>query len=101
MAKVVAELLDQNKDGVADDTKIVAELKCNVWFLLHPKQMTVTLSGRSEFFEVDKFWTGSSDSEKQKDRIRAEEAHHAITQIGYAKAYPSAFELSSQSTLVK
>ena len=41
--------------GVADDKKIVAELKCNVWFLLHPKQMTVTLSGRSEFFEVKYF----------------------------------------------
>ena len=118
--------------GVADDSKVVAKLKCNIWFQLHTKQMDVSLSDRSscevkyfvrylchipivifqDFFpdfkitlctllQVDKFWTGSSDSEKQKDRIRAEEAHHAITQIGYAKAYPSAFGLSSQSTLLK
>ena len=81
MAKVVAELLDQNKDGkiqdnlmtmmttkkyhwlflifkvaniilflgVADDSKVVAKLKCSIWFQLHTKQMDVSLSERSSF----------------------------------------------------
>ena len=44
---------------------------------------------------------GITYSDTQKNRIRTEEAHHAITQIGYAKAYPSVFGLSTQSTLVK
>jgi len=104
MAKVVAELLDQNKDGVADDPKVVGKLKCDVWFPLHTKPMGHwTLSGHPNRYEVDKFWSysGVGYSENQKDRIRVEEAHHAITQRGYAKAYPSVFGLSSNSTLLK
>merc|ERR1719150_2259283 len=101
MAKVVAELLDQNKDGVADDPKVVGKLKCNVWFQLHTKAMTVILSGHPNSFEVDKFWTGGRVCESQKDRTRVEEAHHAITQRGYAILYPSVFGFSSNSTLVK
>ena len=41
--------------GVADDSKVVGQLKCNAWFRLHTSAMTVTLSGRSEFFEVKYF----------------------------------------------
>ena len=44
---------------------------------------------------------GISYSNKKKNRIRVEEAHHAITQNGYAKVYPSVFGLSTKSTLVK
>ena len=33
--------------GVADDSKVVAKLKCNIWFQLHTKQMDVSLSDRS------------------------------------------------------
>ena len=44
---------------------------------------------------------GISYSDKQKNRIRVEEAHHAITQMGYANVYPSVFGLSTKSTLVK
>jgi len=101
MAKVVAELLDQNKDGVADDPKVVGKLKCNVWFPLHNKSVTWTLSGHPNRYEVDNFWTSGVWSFEQKNRVRAEEAHHAITQMGYAKAYPSVFGLSSNSTLLK
>ena len=35
--------------GVADDSKVVAKLKCNIWFQLHTKQMDVSLSDRSSF----------------------------------------------------
>ena len=35
--------------GVADDSKVVAKLKCNIWFQLHNKQMDVSLSDRSSF----------------------------------------------------
>merc|ERR1712038_1515063 len=49
----------------------------------------------------DKFWSGGGFSEKQKDGTRVEEAHHAITQRGYAIVYPSVFGFSSNSTLVK
>jgi hypothetical protein len=101
MAKVVAELLDQNKDGVADDSKVVGQLKCNAWFRLHTSAMTVTLSGRSWSFDVDKFWTTWGYGEKQKNQVRAEEAHHAITQVGYGNAYPSVFGTTTKSTLVK
>ena len=41
--------------GVADDPKVVGKLKCNAWFQLHTKQMTVTLSGHPNSFEVKYF----------------------------------------------
>ena len=41
--------------GVADDPKVVGKLKCNVWFQLHTKAMTVILSGHPNSFEVKYF----------------------------------------------
>ena len=42
---------------------------------------------------------------KQRSAVRTEECHHAITQIGYGKAYPEIFGLdegwSGTSTLLK
>ena len=43
----------------------------------------------------------SYEGKKQRNRIRTEEAHHAITQMGYAVVYLSVFGLSTKSTLVK
>ena len=41
--------------GVADDSKVVGQLKCNAWFRLHTSAMTVTLSGRSWSYDVKYF----------------------------------------------
>ena len=59
--------------------------------------------------QVDKFWHQNGVSQytegKQTRAIRVEEIHHAITQIGYGKAYPKIFGTdngwTSTSTLVK
>ena len=41
--------------GVADDPKVVGKLKCNVWFPLHNKGLTWTLSGHPNRFDVKYF----------------------------------------------
>ena len=41
--------------GVADDPKVVGKLKCNVWFPLHNKGVTWTLSGHPNRFDVKYF----------------------------------------------
>ena len=59
--------------------------------------------------QVDKFWhQGGSPvytEGNQTRAVRVEEVHHAITQIGYGKAYPKIFATdngwSGTSTLVK
>ena len=55
----------------------------------------------STSLQVDKFWYGYDVSATQKNRVRAEEAHHAIMQIGYQKAYVNQFDMDSNSTVVK
>jgi len=102
MAKVVAELLDQNRDGVVDDQNVYKWIKCKIWFSVNAKKVDdVSLDGRTKLFEVDKFWYGYDVSATQKNRVRAEEAHHAIMQIGYQKAYVNQFDMDSNSTVVK
>ena len=48
-------------------------------------------------FQVDKFWHSNGNpvytEGKETRAVRVEEVHHAITQVGYGKAYPKMFDV--------
>merc|ERR1712088_405879 len=39
-ARIMAEFLDQNRDGVADDPKVLAQLNCTVWMTIHKSEIS-------------------------------------------------------------
>merc|ERR1712029_880966 len=107
-SKILAELIDQNKDGVADVASMPSKMQAKVMFVLNKKKMTLYPGQNglpSNYCEIDKYWHSSqwSDPESQKNRVRFEEVFHMMTQYGYGLQWPSQFSLdgSTNSTLLK
>jgi hypothetical protein len=108
-AKIVAELIDQDRNGVADNPSMVKKLRNIAYLVANDKEFKVQAK-LSEFipmyFEVDKFWHSNGvNSKAEKDGIRIEEVFHMFTQYAYGLQWPKLFGTGNkdwkQSTLVK
>lgn len=117
-AKIVAELIDQDRNGVADNPSMVKKLRNKAYLVINKKESKLEskLSGFIPYyFEVDKFWHqngvdifkdyGKAERKKAKDGIRIEEVFHMFTQWAYGSQWPNLFATGNsnwtQSTLVK
>jgi hypothetical protein len=93
-AKVMAEYLDNDSDGAADDVKIVTAMKSqNAYFFMsssEAEEETLNLpDGIGQIlYGFESIPSGSSANGFD---ATIEEVLHLITQTGYAVAYPSAF----------
>ena len=112
-ARIVAELVDPDKDGVANDPAVL-EYMANgqhVWLPM-PADYNSWMSGtedelgqtlQSYGIMIPEWWMGSfSDSgpDEQARAVMVEEIIHAFTQFGYGLAYPTVFGVSDWNSVI-
>ena len=108
-AKVMAEYLDNNEDGVVDDSAVVNSMIQNkatlVMFKDAAEQESIDFSvidntgvNFQNLWGEETIPTGSASG---KFDASLEEVLHLITDYGYAKVYPNAFGLKSNSLLTE
>ncbi len=110
LASIVAEFLDQNRDGIPDDPKLHKILKNwkKAWLAMptNPKKwerkQVSKLSRHLGDDIIAPAWWMDSGNEKQIKAMLVEEAFHLITQFGLSKAYPKKFGVENwKSTIAK
>merc|ERR1711993_4637 len=100
-AKIVAELVDQDRNGVADNPSMVKKLRNTAYLVANDKEFKVELSDFiTNYFEVDKFWSNGGNSKAEKDRIRIEEVFHLFTQYAYGLEKPNVYGGNIQKIIV-
>ena len=108
LASIVAEFLDQNRDGIPDDPKLHEILKNwkKAWLAMptspkkwEKKQIPKISKHLGYNMIAPKWWMGNK---KQTKAMLVEEAFHLITQFGLSKAYPKKFGVENwESTIAK
>lgn len=108
-ANIVANLIDNDNDGKADDTKVLNFLAYN-GKLNHGASLVCGKTRKEEAKEqyltaLDytfscQTWKGENEGEKSVKAIMVEEAFHMIHQNGLARAYPEALGLDDFTSSV-
>jgi len=108
-ANIVANLIDNDNDGQADDTKVLNFLAHN-GKLNHGTSLVCGTSQKEEAKEqyltaLDytyscQTWQGSNEGEKSVKAIMVEEAFHMVHQNGWARAYPEVLGLDDFTSSV-
>jgi len=110
LASIVAEFLDQNRDGIPDDPKLLKHLqKWKKAFLAmpenHNKWENKQISTVQKYLGYDLIapgWWMDNGNIKQIKAMLVEEAFHFITQFGLSEAYPKKFGVENwNSTIAK
>ena len=111
-AQIVAELLDNDQDGVADDALLIPEIqKWNVAWLAMPfddaRWESEQLPGLRGVLGYDiiipAWWIGNTTHDEPDTRAKAvmvEEITHFITQFGWSTAYPAQFGVTGWSSVI-
>lgn len=112
-ARIVAELVDPDKDGVANDPAVLSYLANgeHVWLPM-PADASDWMSGTEEQLGhalesygimIPQWWMGDFSAEGPDERalaVMVEEIVHAFTQFGYGLAYPSVFGVTSWNSVI-
>ena len=109
LASIVAEFLDQNRDGLPDDPELHRRLKRwkTAWLAMPTdpnrwEKKQIPKLNRYLGYDIiaPKWWMNGS--EKQIRMMLVEEAFHFITQFGLSEVYPRKFSVNSwRSTIAK
>jgi len=111
VAQVLAELLDQDEDGVADDPEVEAKLQqWDVAWLAMPadhnqweSSQLPALSGVLGYdIVVPTWWLGDSTGEPDEHAlaVMVEEVTHFVTQFGWSPTYPEQFGVSGWNSVI-
>ena len=110
LASIVAELLDQDRDGLPDDPKLHKSLKRweTVWLAMPTdpnrweKNQIPELNRYLGYDMIAPKWWMNTENEEQIKMMLVEEAFHFITQFGLSEVYPTKFSVDSwESTIAK
>ena len=110
LASIVAELLDQDRDGLPDDPKLHKSLKPweTVWLAMPTdpnrweKKQIPELNRYLGYDMIAPKWWMNTENEEQTKMMLVEEAFHFITQFGLSEVYPTKFSVDSwESTIAK
>jgi len=112
-ARIVAELVDPDKDGVANDPTVLEYLANGerVWLPMPADEDDGTGGTEERLGEalrsygimIPEWWMGEFSDSGPDARARAvmvEEIVHAFTQFGYALAYPTVFGVNDWSSVI-
>ncbi|MBT6432061.1 MAG: hypothetical protein HOK28_03145 [Deltaproteobacteria bacterium] len=113
VAKIVAELLDPDMDGIANDPAVLELMQNgkNVWLPM-PTDESSWSSGvednlgealQSYGIMIPRWWLGSFSESGPDDHAKAvmvEEVVHAFTQFGYGVAYPNIFGVNNWNSVI-
>ena len=111
-AQIVAEMLDSDRDGVADDGLLIAEIqKWNVaWLAMpfdHDRWESEQLPGLQAVLGYDiiipAWWIGNTSSAEPDTHAKAvmvEEITHFITQFGWSTVYPEQFGVNGWTSVI-
>ncbi|HIG85523.1 MAG TPA: hypothetical protein EYQ25_00615 [Planctomycetes bacterium] len=109
--RVLAELLDQDMDGVPDDSAVWAAVcRPDVAWLAMPvdeddweSRQSPVLARALGYEIIIPSWWMIGDEEPDQDRIKAvvvEEIVHFLTQFGYSDVYPSEFGVEDWTSVL-
>tara|TARA_Y100001968_G_scaffold309749_1_gene329912 strand:+ start:825 stop:1700 length:876 start_codon:yes stop_codon:yes gene_type:complete len=112
-ARIVAELIDPDEDGQANDPAVLAYLAQGreVWLPMPANEQLWTGGVEEQLgaalgaygIMIPEWWMGSFSSSGPDEHARAvmvEEIIHAFTQFGYGLAYPEVFGVNDWSSVV-
>jgi hypothetical protein len=110
-ARVLAELLDQDMDGVADDPAVVEAIRNpNVAWLAMPHDhddweewQLPGLQRKLGYDIIIPTWWMIGDEERDEARVKAvvvEEIVHFLTQFGYSAVYPAQFGVDDWTSVI-
>ena len=109
--KILAEMLDQNLDGVMDDSllfKYVSNWQSG-WLAMPTNynqwetfQLPIIENELGYDIIIPSWWMGSTNSEPNEHSIAVmvEEITHFLTQFGYSPCYPDKFGVESWSSVI-
>ena len=110
LSSIVAEFLDQDRDGLPDDRKLYKRLKrWKMAWLAMPtdpsrweKKQIPKLSRYLGYEIIAPKWWMYPENEEQTKMMLVEEAFHFITQFGLSEVYPTKFSVNGWgSTIAK
>ena len=111
-AQVLAELLDADRDGVADDAALVTELRKwdRAWLAMpfddqswETQQLPALQRVLGYDIIIPAWWIGNTSSAEPDSRAKAvmvEEIVHFITQFGWSTVYPDQFGVYGWSSVI-
>ena len=110
-ARVLAELLDQDMDGIPDDLAVAAAVSNpNTAWLAMPhdeddweNSQLPGLEGKLGYDIIIPTWWMIGDEQPDPDRVKAvivEEIVHFLTQFGYSTVYPAEFGVEDWSSII-
>ena len=113
VARIVAELIDPDMDGEANDPEVLAYLAGGrqVWLPMPVDQdpwrrgLEASLEGRLGAYGImiPSWWLGGlrpDGPDTQAKAVMVEEVIHAFTQFGYGLAYPDVFGVENWRSLI-
>jgi hypothetical protein len=110
-ANTIAELLDQDQDGIADDPAVLRELSFSA--TCRPPVLVGAPTGEEEqrgndldrdgfvyAYSLQTWKVGGGGTWEEARAIMTEEVFHLVTQIGYSNAHPAQFGMDSFTSSV-
>lgn len=109
--KILAEILDQNLDGIIDDSLLLEHVPNweNGWLAMPTNynhwetQQLPNLENELGYdIIIPSWWMGSTDTEPTEHSIAVmvEEIIHFLTQFGYSPCYPNKFGVENWSSII-
>lgn len=110
-AAILAEMMDQDMDGVADDPAVAAALaRRDVAWLAMPmdperweeEQLPRLMEDLGYDIIIPEWWMGVSGPEPDRRgrAVMVEEVHHFMTQFGFSVVYPEVFGVEDWSSIL-
>jgi hypothetical protein len=109
--KILAEMLDQNLDGIMDDSTLFEYVSNwqNGWLAMpdnhnqwETQQLPILEDELGYDIIIPSWWMGSTNAEPNEHSIAVmvEEITHFITQFGYSPRYPEMFGVENWSSII-
>ena len=109
--KILAEMLDQNLDGIIDDSLLLEHVSnsgkgwlamptnYNQW---ETQQLPILENELGYDIIIPSWWMGSTNAEPTEHSISVmvEEITHFLTQFGYSPCYPDKFGVENWSSII-
>ena len=109
--KILAEMLDQNLDGIIDDSLLLVHISNwgNAWLAMptnynqwETQQLPILENELGYDIIIPSWWMGPTNAEpnEHSKAVMVEEIAHFLTQFGYSPCYPNKFGVENWSSII-